>query len=161
MSDAGLAVIGLVIAIGVVGVLLPVVPGALLVLVAIGVWALETGTSTAWVTFGVAAAFIALSQVGKYVLPGRHLHDHGVPQSSLVIAAVSGIIGFFVLPVVGLFVGFVGGAYLAERRRLGSLGLAWPSTKLALKAVGLSILIELAGVLLATVSWLTSVVLLG
>ncbi len=161
MSDAGLAVIGLVIAIGVVGVLLPLVPGTLLVLVAIGVWALETGTTTSWVTLGVAAAFITVSQVGKYVLPGRHLHDSGVPRSTLVLAAASGIFGFFIIPVVGLFVGFVGGAYLAERRRLGSSDLAWPSTKLALKAVGLSILIELAGVLLAAVSWLTSVVLLG
>ena len=53
-----------------------------------------------------------------------------------------GVVGFFVIPVVGLFVGFVLGIYLAERRRVGQAD-AWPSTKAALRAVGLSILIEL------------------
>ena len=43
-------------------------------------------------------------------------------------------------------------------RRLGSHQLAWPSTRHALGAVGLSILIELAGALLAAGAWLTAVV---
>jgi hypothetical protein len=50
--------------------------------------------------------------------------------------------------VVGLFVGFVGGIYLAELSRVG-YSSAWPSTWAALKATGLSLLIELASGLLA------------
>ena len=46
------------------------------------------------------------------------------------------------IPVVGLLVGFVLGVYLAELRRVGSEA-AWPATRHALKAVGLSMLIEL------------------
>lgn len=160
MNDAGLAVVGLVILIGVVGVLVPVIPGALLVLVAIVVWALELGTTAAWLTWCLAAAFIAISQVAKYVLPGRQMRDHGVPRSTLLLAAFTGIVGFFVIPVLGLFIGFVGGAYVAERRRLGSHATAWPSTKLALKAVGVSILIELAGALLAAGTWLVAALML-
>lgn len=160
MSDIGLAVVGIVIAIGVGGVLVPVIPGALLVLAAIAAWALELGTASAWVTFAVAAGFIAISQVVKYLLPGRRMRGHGVPRSTIFAAALVGIIGFFVIPVLGLFVGFVGGAYIAERRRLGSHRAAWSSTKLALRAVGLSILIELAGALLAAGTWLTAVLLL-
>ncbi len=56
------------------------------------------------------------------------------------------------LPVVGLFVGFVLGVYLAERTRLGSAS-AWPSTKASLRAVGLSILIELLFGVLAATAW--------
>ncbi|MBA2445364.1 MAG: DUF456 domain-containing protein, partial [Nocardioidaceae bacterium] len=52
MSDAGLLVIGLVILTGVVGVLLPVIPGAMLVAAAIVIWAFEEGTNVAWLTVG-------------------------------------------------------------------------------------------------------------
>ena len=60
------------------------------------------------------------------------------------------------VPVVGLFIGFVLGVYLAERRRVGSRA-AWPSTKHALKAVGLSILIELVAGVAATFVWVAGV----
>jgi hypothetical protein len=68
------------------------------------------------------------------------------------------VVGFFVIPVVGLFLGFVLGVYLAELRRVGSAG-AWPSTVHSLKAVGWSIVIELVFALLATWTWVVGVVL--
>jgi hypothetical protein len=95
--------------------------------------------------------------VVKYALPGRGLRTAGVPNRTLVVGGVLGVVGFFVVPVVGLVVGFVLGVYVAELQRLGSTA-AWPSTKAALKAVGLSILIELAAGLAATALWLTAVV---
>jgi len=61
-------------------------------------------------------------------------------------------VGFFVIPVVGLLVGFVAGIYLAELLRVGR-ARAWPSTGAALRAAGLSLLIELAAGLLAAVVW--------
>ena len=71
-------------------------------------------------------------------------------------ASALGVVGFFVVPVVGLFLGFVLGVYLAERRRLGAAG-AWPSTKASLRAVGLSILIELVAGVLAAGTWVVGV----
>jgi len=50
-------------------------------------------------------------------------------------------------------VGFPIGIYLAELVRVG-VDRAWPSTKEALKAVGVSILIELAAALAATTVWI-------
>jgi len=76
----------------------------------------------------------------------------GVPASTQWIGVGLGVIGFFVVPVVGLFLGFVLGVYLAELRRLGSRE-AWPSTLHSLRAVGLSIVIELLAALGATVVW--------
>jgi hypothetical protein len=57
--------------------------------------------------------------------------------------------------VVGLFVGFVLGVYAAERRRVGDQ--AWPSTKAALRAVGLSIAIEMVAGLSAALVWVGGV----
>lgn len=148
----GLVVIGVAVLVGLVGVVVPLMPGALVVLGAIAVWAVDVGDFVAWTTLAVAAALIGASQVLKYLVPGRRMRDSGVPTSSLVAGGLLGIVGFFVIPVVGLVVGFVGGIYLAEVRRTGATG-AWASTKRALGAVGLSMLIELAGALLAAAVW--------
>lgn len=146
------------IAVGIVGILVPVLPGSVLVMAAILVWALEIGTSTAWAVFAVATVLIALGAVVKFAVPGRRLKDAGIPARTQLAGALLGFVGFFVVPVVGLFLGFVLGVYLAETRRVGRAS-AWPSTKHALKAVGLSILIELAAALLAAGTWVAGVVL--
>ena len=80
----------------------------------------------------------------------------GVPASTQWAGAALGVVGFFVVPVVGLFLGFVLGVYLAEYRRVGRAS-AWPSTRHALKAVGLSILIELVAGVAATLVWVAGV----
>jgi uncharacterized protein YqgC (DUF456 family) len=150
--------VALAIAVGLVGVIVPVLPGSLLVLGAVLVWAWDVATSEGWVVFAIATTFIALGSVVKYVVPGRRLKDNGIPSSTLMLGGVLGIVGFFVIPVVGLLVGFVLGVYLAELRRVGS-GAAWPATVHALKAVGLSIVIELLACLLAAATWAVGVVL--
>jgi uncharacterized protein YqgC (DUF456 family) len=154
VSTTALLVVGLVILAGLVGVVLPVLPGAALVLGAILFWAVEVGTTTAWAAFVAAAVVIVLTQVAKYVLPGRRLAANGVPRSTVTAGALVGIVGFFVIPVIGLFLGFVVGVYAAEYQRLGSHAAAWPSTKVALRAVGLSLVIEMVGALVAAGIWL-------
>ncbi|HEX2358010.1 MAG TPA: DUF456 family protein, partial [Micromonosporaceae bacterium] len=62
-------------------------------------------------------------------------------------------------PVVGLVIGFVLGVWLAERVRLGDARRAWPSTKHALKAAGLAMLIELGAGLTILVIWLAGLAL--
>ncbi len=150
--------VAVAIAVGVVGVVVPVLPGSLLVLGAILVWAWDVGSSTAWIVLGFASAFIALGAVVKYVVPSRRLKDNGIPGSTLLLGGVLGIVGFFVIPVIGLLIGFVLGVYVAELRRVGS-ATAWPATVHALKAVGLSMLIELVASLLAATTWTLGVVL--
>jgi hypothetical protein len=82
-----------------------------------------------------------------------------VPTASLVAGGVLGLIGFFVIPVAGLVLGFVLGMWLAERARLGP-GQAWPSTRNALGAVGLSLMVELAAALGVAVVWVFGLLLL-
>ena len=146
------------IAVGVAGIIVPVLPGTVLVLGAILVWALEVGTTTAWLVFAFAATFLVLGTVVKYLVPGRQLKSSGVPNRTLVAGGVLAFVGFFVVPVVGMLLGFVLGVYVAERARVGAAG-AWPSTRAALRAVGVSILIELTAAFLAVATWVVGVVL--
>ncbi len=149
---------GLAILAGLIGIVVPVLPGSVLILGAILAWAVWTGTSLGWVVFAIAATLLVVGGVVKYALPGRGLKTAGIPHRTLVAGGLLGVVGFFVIPVVGLVVGFVLGVYLAEVRRVGT-DAAWPSTRAALKAVGISVLIELTAALLAAATWLVGAVL--
>lgn len=153
MSSAGELLIGLVVLVGLFGVVVQVLPGGLLVLAAIAVWAVVTGTGWSWVVLGIAVVATVVAGVGKYLLAGRHLRSAGVPNSALVWGGLAGIVGFFMVPVVGLPVGFILAVYLAELARLRDQRVAWTSTLAALRATGITILVELAGALIAAGTW--------
>ncbi len=158
MEPIGIALIGAAIVVGLVGIVVFIVPGLLIVWAAVLVWALFEQTLLAWGVLALATVVALAGTVVKYLLPGQRMRDAGVPGTSIVLGAVLGFVGFFLIPVVGLFIGFILGIFLAERIRLGGHGEAWPSTVHALKAVGLSILIELLAGLLIAASWGLAVV---
>jgi hypothetical protein len=150
--------VGVAIAVGVVGVVVPVLPGSLLIAAAVLVWAVTIGSATAWSVLAVVVTLLVAGAVVKYVVPGRRLARAGVPPSTLFAGSALGVVGFFVVPVVGLFLGFVLGVYLTELSRVGRAD-AWPATKQALAAAGLSMLIELTAAMLAAAAWVAGVVL--
>jgi uncharacterized protein YqgC (DUF456 family) len=154
MSDLGLVVVGLAIGTGIVGVVVPVLPGALLAWAAIAVWAFAVGSATAWAVLALATLVIGGAQIVKVLVPGRRLRGAGGGRRSIVAGVMVAVVGFFVIPVVGLFIGFPLGVYLEERRRLGEHVSAWRSTREALRAMGLSIVIELSGTVIAAGAWL-------
>lgn len=153
--------VALVIAFGIAGIIVPILPGgALLVAAAILGWAIWLGETTGWVVFGIAAAFIAIGLITKYAIPGKHLKDSGMPLSTQIVGGILAIIGFFVIPVVGLFIGFPLGVFLAElRRHGGNAGEAWASTWTAMKAMGLFILIDALAATLASITWVVGLFL--
>jgi membrane protein DedA with SNARE-associated domain len=67
--------VGLVMLVGLVGVLLPLLPGTALILAAGAGWAvLVVGEGTArWVVVAVMALLLAVGMVLKYALPGRSM----------------------------------------------------------------------------------------
>lgn len=152
-------VAAVLVVVGLIGIVLPMLPGPVLVVAGIAVWAVPRHDRVGWIVLGVAVGLTLLGMVAKYLLPGRKLRAAGVPWWSLGAGVALGIIGFFVIPVLGLLLGFVLGVFLAELARLGSVDAAWPSTRHALSAVGWSILIELGAGLLATAGWIVGIVI--
>jgi len=149
--------VALAIAVGLVGILVPALPGTLLVGGAILLWGIERSDATAWAVTVAALGLLVVGTVVKYLVPGRRLQRAGVPSSTLAVGALAGVAGFFVVPVVGLPLGFVLGVYLAQWRRLGHHE-AWPATVHALRAVGLGMVIELGFGVLAAATWAVGVV---
>jgi uncharacterized protein YqgC (DUF456 family) len=157
MSTGGVVLVALVIVVGLIGIVLPLLPGTLLVFAAIAVWAVVEHNIAAWVTLGVVTALLAVSTLIKYLWPARRMRAADVRTLSLLAGAVLGIVGFFVIPVLGLVIGFVLGIYLAELAKRRDQRVAWASTKHALKGVALSVGVELCGALLATAAWAVGV----
>jgi hypothetical protein len=159
MSVGGIVLVALAIAIGLVGIVLPFLPGTLLIYAAIAVWAFMVRGTVAWVVLGVVTAVLGTSLLVKYLWPARRMRAADVSGRTLAAGAVAGVIGFFVIPVVGLIVGFVAGVYLAELAHRRDNRRAWASTVHAVKGVALSMGVELAGGLLATAAWVIGLVL--
>ncbi|GAA1796491.1 DUF456 domain-containing protein [Luedemannella flava] len=153
---------GLGILVGTLGVILPFVPGLLLCWASVLVWAiLAEGGTGKWVVLGICTVIALLGSILKWVLPGRDLKKRGVPALAMLAGGVLGIVGFFVVPVVGLPLGFVLGVFLAELARHKVAGPAWQATKHALRATGFSLIIDIDACLLIGAVYLGGLLILS
>lgn len=159
MSVLGEVLVGLAVVIGLAGVVVQVYPGSLIVLAAVVIWGVVTGGAVGWTVAAVAVVAVAVAAVAEYVVAGRYLLRAGVPGRTLLIGGVVGVIGFFVIPVIGLPIGFVLAVYLVELARRRDTAVAWQATVAALKATGIGILVELAGSMVAAGAWVVGLVL--
>ncbi len=154
----GTVLVGLAMLVGLVGVVVPLLPGTLLVLAAGIAWAVLVvdGGTGRWVVVGVMTALLVAGLVLKYVLPGRRLAGQ-LPRTTLLLGGLGAVVGVVVLPPFGLLIGGVLGTYLAEVRRVGGGAQARQSTVQVLKAVGLGVLAELTAGVLMVGTWLVGV----
>ncbi|GAA3614003.1 hypothetical protein GCM10022199_17560 [Marihabitans asiaticum] len=143
----------LVFVVGLLGIVVPVLPGLIICLGAVLVWALEVGGTRAWVTFAVAAAVFLVGVVLQYAIPGRRMKAEGVGRATIAVGLVAAVVGFFVVPVVGAPLFFVLGIYLLERFRYRDPRRAAAATRSAVKGVIRSIGVELATALSIAVVW--------
>ncbi|ALE07397.1 hypothetical protein AL755_21090 [Arthrobacter sp. ERGS1:01] len=149
---------GLAIVVGAVGVIIPVLPGSLLIAGSLLAWALVVGGPVGWVVFGVGAVFVAAGMLSSAVLTGRAMKARKIPGRSVVAGLVLGIVGFFVIPVVGLLIGFAVGLFLSELQRHKAFRPALESSGAALKATGLGMVAEFGFASLAAGTWAAGVV---
>ncbi len=144
---------GIAIVVGIVGTLLPILPGGALIAVAVLVWAVVVQTTAGWLVLAAVVLLIVAGAVLKYLTAGRVMVRSEVPSSSLLVGGLVAVPGFFLIPVIGLVVGFVVGLAAMEYRRLRDWRAARASSITALGAVGLGILVELGAAMLAALTW--------
>lgn len=152
-----LLLVGLVLLLGVVGVLVPGVPGTWLVWAGLMWWAVQEHSALAWSLLVAATALLLVVQVVKWQLPPRQLRGVGITPRMAAFAGAGAVLGFVLVPVLGAVPGFVGGIYLCERLRLGTHGEAWTSVRTVMRAVGTSVLVELFACLLVMGAWVGAV----
>ncbi|MEU1889992.1 DUF456 domain-containing protein [Streptomyces pristinaespiralis] len=153
-----LLMVGGVMLLGLLGVIVPGVPGPWLVWAAVLWWSLHVQTGVAWFLLVGATAVLLINQVIVWLLPGRRLRGLGVTRRMAASAGLGALAGFFLIPVIGAVPGFVGGIYGSERLRLGGHGPAMASTRAVMRAAGTSVLVELMGCLMVVGAWVGAVV---
>ncbi|MEE4274778.1 MAG: DUF456 domain-containing protein [Thermoleophilia bacterium] len=146
-------VTGLVLAAAVVGTVYPVLPGSPLAIVALLGWGWVLGSAASWTAAAIAVLLAAAGWAASAVLTGRTLKRQRVPGRSIAVAMLAGVVGLFVIPFFGLFIGFAAGLLLSEYARRRDLRAALDSSLASLKAMGLGILVEFAMVCLAVSVW--------
>ena len=155
---AALAV--LVMLAGLAGVVVPVVPGLLLVwLASVGTTLWMGADTVGWVVATVLTLMFVAGTAVTVWLPARQGRRGGVPASSLAAAVLGALVGFVLIPVVGLLVGVCVGLLLAEYRRVGEWRQAFEALMRVMRAYGLGVVIELViGVMMISV-WVVAVLL--
>src|SRR4051794_26451558 len=96
------ALAAVLIVVGLAGVVIPLLPGLILIWAGIALWAFERADATGWAVLGVTTVVLGLGLIAKYAFPGRRLREAGVPWITLAFGALLGVIGFFVIPLFGL-----------------------------------------------------------
>jgi hypothetical protein len=149
--------VALLMVIGVLGIVLPVLPGLLIVVGGVLLWALDEQSTLGWWLLAVAVVLYLAGTVLQWLVPGKRMKAAGVRTSTLLVGVVVAVAMGFVIPVVGLFVGFPLGIFLVSLARTRDRGEAWTATRHALRAVGTNILIELATAFLIIAAWAVTV----
>ncbi|WP_328394820.1 DUF456 domain-containing protein [Streptomyces sp. NBC_00390] len=152
-----LLMVGGVMLLGLLGVLVPGVPGPWLVWAAMLWWSLHVKTGLAWALLVGSTGVLLLTQVVVWLLPPRRLRGVGITRRMAVFAGAGALLGFFLVPVVGAVPGFIGGIYGSERIRLGGHGPAKAATQAVMRAAGTSVLVELFACLLVVGAWMGAV----
>lgn len=142
MNAGGEFLLGVLMAVGLVGIVVPVLPGLVLIAVVAVVWGFEVGGWQAWAVVALMFVVMGVGTVVKYRIPGRELTDANVSTRTWVVASVAAVVGFFVVPVVGLVLGFVVGVYAGERLDRGGHEPAWASTRRLLAGIGKGMAVE-------------------
>ncbi|MGO1978401.1 DUF456 domain-containing protein [Brachybacterium tyrofermentans] len=149
---------GLAYIVGLTGIVVPVLPGTITIAIATLVWAIVIGGWPAWIVFAIVLVLSAIGMTTSYVLTGRKLHAAEVPMWPIYVGIAAGIVGFFVIPLLGLPIGFVLGLCISEAVRQKDLSKGLGSAWIAVKALGVGIMIEFSLAMLSTIVFAIGVV---
>jgi uncharacterized protein YqgC (DUF456 family) len=149
---------GVLLVVAAVGTIYPVLPGSLIAIATLLLWAWAMGSSWAWTAAIVGSVICVVGWSASAVLTGRKLKQLEVPKWSILVAVVGAVVGLFLIPVIGPFVGFGVALLLSEWVRHGDLRQAVHYSGQTLKATGVGVLIEFLLVCVAASVWVFGVV---
>ncbi|MFC7403258.1 DUF456 domain-containing protein [Citricoccus sp. GCM10030269] len=144
---------GLLLIVAVLGTIIPILPGSILAVITLIGWAWILGSPAAWTAAIIGSGLAIAGLSASAVLTGRKMRREEIPNGPVLVGVAGAIVGMFVIPVVGLFLGFALGLFAAELTRRRDVGAAASSSWEALKSMGLGILVEFGCASLAASSF--------
>jgi uncharacterized protein len=145
---------GLLLVVAAIGTVYPVLPGSILAILTLVAWAWIVGSPAAWVAAVIGSCLAGVGWSAGAVLTGRKLKQHQIPGRSIAVAMGAALVGMFLIPVVGLFVGFASGLLVSEYVRRRDFRSSLTASVETLKATGVGVLVEFGMVCLAGSVWM-------
>jgi uncharacterized protein YqgC (DUF456 family) len=153
--------VALAMAVGVVGTVVPVLPGLAVVWGAALAYGLAEGfEAVGTVAFVLITAMAVGGTLAGWILPKRAAEAAGAHRQSIWLGIVLAIAGFFVIPVVGLVVGGLAGLYAGEYQRTHDHAIAWQATRRTVVGFGLAALVQFLAALAMVATWAVWVVVM-
>jgi len=152
--------VAVLMAVGLAGVVMPFVPGLPIIWGAALLYGIMTGFGgVAWTAMIAITLLVIVGMTASIVLPDRAGAASGASRATRLFAGLLGLIGFFVVPVVGFPLFACLGVLLAQYRETDDWQGAVDSTVAVLKGFGVGILAELGAGLAMVLVWIAWVVL--
>lgn len=146
------------ILLGIAGIIVPILPGTILVWLTVLVYAWATSFATLTPTIFVLITLVALvTGSANLWLPLLGAQRSGAAKRALFLGLVGAIIGTFIVPLVGTIIGYALGILLGEFLKHQDLNLALRASLGGLAGWGVATVVELGGALLILVIFVTAV----
>lgn len=151
-----LTIIILSLFVGLIGTLIPLLPGTLLMWLAILFYGLLYSFDTlTWGAFGLISLIALVTGTADLWLTLLGAKKGGASHRSLLFGLLGAILGTFVAPLLGTIIGYMIGILLAEHQKHQDWDLALRASLGGLAGYGLASLIQLGGglLMLAIFAW--------
>ncbi|MGF1667700.1 MAG: DUF456 domain-containing protein [Acidimicrobiia bacterium] len=144
-----------IIMVGVIGTILPILPGLPLIWATMIGYGLMTEFGVAgWLAMAVATFLVVYGMYLNVRIPQRSASGSGLSIKAQILAAVVAVIGFFAFPPFGAAIGFVGAVYAMRWRDTRDTSVAWHSTKATSIALLKASAAQVAIAIVMFVAWL-------
>ena len=111
---ANLIILG-IMTVGLLGLLIPVIPGLVIIWLASLAYGVGVGFQTpGWIFFAILTVIMVVGSVVDNLVMGQQAHRNGASWISVLLAMLFGVIGTFILPIFGGFIGALAALFLAE-----------------------------------------------
>ncbi len=136
------------ILIGVVGIVIPILPGMILVWLTLlaYAWVTDFAIITPWIFAGLTLVAL-VTGLASIWMPYLGAKKTGAAKRAIFLGFVGAIIGTFITPLIGTIIGYAVGILIGELIKHRDLKLAMKSSVGGVAGWGIATIIELAGAL--------------
>lgn len=142
------------ILVGVIGIVVPILPGMLLVWFTVVVYAWRTGfEAVGWPSIVFVTVVALVTGLSNIWLPLLGAKKTGTAKRAVALGVVGAILGTFLIPIplLGTVIGYAVGVFLGEYIKQRDLRLAMRASLGGVAGWGVSTIVEFSGALLILV----------
>ncbi len=137
------------IVLGLIGTVIPMIPGTLLMWVAVLIYVLVNGmASIGWLVFIIITLIALATGTADLWMPLLGAKTVGASGRGLVYGTIGAVIGTFIAPLIGTLIGYAGGILLGQYQKSHDWQDALKASLGGLAGWGLATAVQLGGGLL-------------